>query len=135
MKSKQEIVDNWLPRYTGAGLEQFGKYILLTNFSHYVNMFAQKQLDDYTDVVIQVAWSCVGTDGTYYSSSPGLTRLTFTAPDPNFTPYDQLTEEQVLAWIWGPGGVDQLQVQENINAEIELQANPPIVVLPLPWPN
>ena len=99
------------------------------------NMFAQKQLDDYTDVVIQVAWTCVGTDGTYYSSSPGLTRLTFTAPDPNFTPYDQLSQEQVLAWIWGPGGVDQLQVQENINAEIELQANPPIVVLPLPWSN
>lgn len=40
MKTKQEIVDNWLPRYTGASLEQFGKYILLTNFSNYVNMFA-----------------------------------------------------------------------------------------------
>ena len=41
MKSKQEIVDNWLPRYTGATLDQFGKYVLLTNFSHYVNMFAR----------------------------------------------------------------------------------------------
>jgi AMP nucleosidase len=41
MKSKQEIVDNWLPRYTGATLDQFGKYVLLTNFSHYVNMFAK----------------------------------------------------------------------------------------------
>ena len=97
------------------------------------NMFAQKQIDDYTDVVIQVGWSCVGTDGTYYSTTPGLTRLTFTTPDPNFTPYDQLSQEQVLAWIWGSGGVDQLQVEANIAAEIELQANPPIVVLPLPW--
>jgi hypothetical protein len=97
------------------------------------NMFAQKQIDDYTDVVIQVGWSCVGTDGTYYSTTPGLTRLTFTTPDPNFTPYDELTQEQVLAWIWGSGGVDQLQVEANIAAEIELQANPPIVVLPLPW--
>ena len=40
MKSKQEIVDNWLPRYTGASLDQFGKYVLLTNFSNYVNLFA-----------------------------------------------------------------------------------------------
>ncbi|RXK87138.1 AMP nucleosidase [Filimonas effusa] len=40
MKTKQEIVTNWLPRYTGAELEQFGKYILLTNFSNYVQMFA-----------------------------------------------------------------------------------------------
>jgi hypothetical protein len=99
------------------------------------NMSTQVQLDGYTDVVIQVAWTCVGTDGTYYVSIPGLTRLTFTAPDPNFTPYDQLTQEQVLAWIWGPGGVDQLQVEANITTEIELQANPPIVVLPLPWSN
>ena len=41
MKSKQEIVNNWLPRYTGEKLENFGKYILLTNFSNYVEMFAK----------------------------------------------------------------------------------------------
>lgn len=41
MKSKEEIVNNWLPRYTGKPLESFGKYILLTNFSKYVKMFAE----------------------------------------------------------------------------------------------
>jgi AMP nucleosidase len=41
MKTKEEIVNNWLPRYTGASLDQFGKYVLLTNFSNYVNMFAE----------------------------------------------------------------------------------------------
>lgn len=40
MKTKEEIVENWLPRYTGQGLEDFGKYILLTNFSNYLKMFA-----------------------------------------------------------------------------------------------
>ncbi|MDF2386871.1 AMP nucleosidase [Nostoc ellipsosporum NOK] len=40
MKTKEEIVNNWLPRYTGEKLENFGKYILLTNFSNYVKMFA-----------------------------------------------------------------------------------------------
>lgn len=42
MKTKQEIVDNWLPRYTGVPLEDFGDYILLTNFQHYVHLFAEQ---------------------------------------------------------------------------------------------
>ncbi len=41
MKTKEEIVQNWLPRYTGQSLNDFGKYILLTNFSNYVKMFAE----------------------------------------------------------------------------------------------
>jgi AMP nucleosidase len=41
MKTKQEIVENWLPRYTGQPLNQFGEYILLTNFDNYVRMFAE----------------------------------------------------------------------------------------------
>lgn len=42
MKSKEEIVNNWLPRYTGVELEKLGKYILLTNFQHYIDLFAAK---------------------------------------------------------------------------------------------
>jgi AMP nucleosidase len=41
MKNKEEIVQNWLPRYTGEKLENFGKYILLTNFANYVRLFAE----------------------------------------------------------------------------------------------
>lgn len=41
MKTKEDIVNNWLPRYTGARLEDMGKYILLTNFSNYVSLFAK----------------------------------------------------------------------------------------------
>ena len=41
MKTKEEIVQNWLPRYTGEKLENFGEYILLTNFSNYVSLFAK----------------------------------------------------------------------------------------------
>ncbi len=41
MTSKEEIVKNWLPRYTGMNLEEFGSFILLTNFSKYVNLFAE----------------------------------------------------------------------------------------------
>ncbi len=42
MKTKEEIVTDWLPRYTGLALEKFGKYILLTNFDNYVELFAEK---------------------------------------------------------------------------------------------
>jgi AMP nucleosidase len=41
MKTKKEIVENWLPRYTGQPLNAFGEYILLTNFDNYVKMFAE----------------------------------------------------------------------------------------------
>lgn len=41
MKTKKEIVENWLPRYTGQPLEAFGEYILLTNFSQYLDLFAK----------------------------------------------------------------------------------------------
>jgi len=42
MKTKEEIVSDWLPRYTGVPLEEFGEYILLTNFINYVRMFADR---------------------------------------------------------------------------------------------
>ena len=41
MTSKQEIVTNWLPRYTGLALEEFGKYILLVNFNNYLELFSE----------------------------------------------------------------------------------------------
>lgn len=41
MRTKEEIVQNWLPRYTGLPLDKFGEYILLTNFRYYVDLFAQ----------------------------------------------------------------------------------------------
>jgi len=41
MKTKQKIVQNWLPRYTGIPLDKFGKYILLTNFIEYIKLFAK----------------------------------------------------------------------------------------------
>src|SRR4030095_16439706 len=40
MKTKQDIAENWLPRYTGIPLNQFGEYVLLTNFDNYVSLFA-----------------------------------------------------------------------------------------------
>ena len=41
METKEEIVKNWLPRYTGTPIEEFGEYILLTNFDNYLEKFAE----------------------------------------------------------------------------------------------
>ena len=60
MKTKEEIVTNWLPRYTGTPLEQFGEFILLTNFIGYVNIFADKY-----DVEI------IGTDKAMQTATHG----------------------------------------------------------------
>lgn len=42
MKTKKEIISNWLPRYTGNPLDNFGEYILLTNFNNYLDLFCQR---------------------------------------------------------------------------------------------
>src|SRR5438105_1192677 len=42
MKDRLEIAKNWLPRYTGMPLDQFGDYVLLTNFQYYLDRFAEK---------------------------------------------------------------------------------------------
>jgi AMP nucleosidase len=42
MVTKHQIVQDWLPRYTGRAPESFGQYVLLTNFNHYVELFAEK---------------------------------------------------------------------------------------------
>lgn len=42
MKTKEEIVENWLPRYTGVPIGEFGEYIILVNFSNYVELFARQ---------------------------------------------------------------------------------------------
>ncbi len=48
MKDRLEIARNWLPRYTGMPLDQFGDYVLLTNFHYYVSHFAEKFKCDIT---------------------------------------------------------------------------------------
>jgi AMP nucleosidase len=61
MKTKDDIVRNWLPRYTGQPLESFGKYILLTNFSNYVRMFAEWHQAD--TVGLDRPMQCATADG------------------------------------------------------------------------
>lgn len=59
MLSKDEIVQDWLPRYTGMKIEDFGEYIILVNFSEYVHKFAEK----YNVEVTKRNMSCASADG------------------------------------------------------------------------
>ena len=61
MKTKQEIVANWLVRYTGQPLEDFSKYLLLTNFNKYVDLFCE--LKGVTPVSMESAMRCATADG------------------------------------------------------------------------
>ena len=91
-----------------------------------------------TDVVINADWRCNGTEttgsgdtektysGTCYGS------CSFAPPTGSFTPYDQLTEAQVLDWCYA-NGVDKSAIEANVSLQIANQINPPVVALPLPW--
>jgi hypothetical protein len=83
-----------------------------------------------TDVVITADWRCNGTDETYSGTCYGS--CSFQPPSGEFTPYDQLTEQQVLNWCY-ENGVDKTAIEANVSKQIADQINPPVVALPLPW--
>jgi hypothetical protein len=93
-------------------------------------MQCKPQEGDLTDVVITAGWRCNGIDGAYFATAYGS--CSFAAPGDPFTPYDQLTEQQVLGWCW-ENGVDKPATEANIEGQIQNQINPPVVQLPLPW--
>jgi hypothetical protein len=88
------------------------------------------QEGDLTDVVITAHWRCNGTDGTHNATVYG--NCSFSQPEGDFTPYADLTQDQVLGWCWN-AGVDKDATEANIDTQIANQVNPPIVTPPLPW--
>jgi len=83
-----------------------------------------------TDVVITADWRCNGTQDQYSGTCYGS--CSFAPPSGEFTPYEDLTQEQVLGWCFA-NGVDQKAIEANVTAQIENQINPPIIAPPLPW--
>ena len=83
-----------------------------------------------TDVVITADWRCNGTQDQYSGTCYGST--SFAPPSGSFTPYPDLTQDQVLGWCFA-NGVDQAAIEANVSAQINDQINPPIIAPPLPW--
>jgi hypothetical protein len=98
-----------------------------------ISMPSYANIDGQSDVVFQVNWACNGADdGGNSATSNGSVPVTYTAGTP-FTPYDQLTQEQVWGWI-NPS-IDRPAIEANLQAMIDAQKNPPVVTPPLPWSN
>ena len=89
------------------------------------------QYDNQTDVVFTVHWTCSGTDGTYNGSVYSTCSVTYVAGTP-YTPYDQLTQNQVLGWIWA-NGVDKDSAEAAVQTQIDNAKNPPVITPALPW--
>jgi len=86
--------------------------------------------DEHHNVVYNVHWTCSGvfadTTGSVYSTCQ------VPAPTGSFTPYADLTQDQVLGWIWA-GGVDKDATQLAVEQQIQQQIAPTVQTLPLPW--
>ena len=90
----------------------------------------------YTDVVVNAGWTCTGVQevggikyvGRYQGSCE------FLMTEGQFTPYNQLTQEQVLGWCWA-SGVSKDATEAAVQEQIEIQITPPVITPPLPWAN
>jgi len=82
------------------------------------------------DVVITADWRCNGSQDQYSGTCYGS--CSFAPPSGEFTPYPDLTQEQVLGWCY-ENGVDKTAIEANVTLQIENQIDPPVVTLPLPW--
>jgi hypothetical protein len=96
-------------------------------------MDAYPEADGETDVVFMVHWLLSGTDGTYAGSVYGTQSVSLDPAAP-FTPYAALTEAQVIGWVQGAMGEEQVAAYEaNVAQQIADQINPPVITPPLPW--
>jgi hypothetical protein len=85
---------------------------------------------DHANCVKTVHWQCTATDGDF----TGSVYATCSLPEPTgeYIPFDDLTLETVLGWIWA-NGVDRDSAEAAVAAQIEAQKNPTIVQPALPW--
>ena len=108
---------------------------MTTQFQWAVNsMTAYPQAEGETNVVFSIAWVCSATDGTYNSAAYGSVDVTY-VPGTVYTPYDQLTLDQVNGWVataLGPEGI--AKAQADCDAAIAAQQDTNLPVTPsLPW--
>lgn len=94
-------------------------------------LWVKPQEDGKTDVVVTAGWRCNGVNGDYNGTVYGTASFTL-EQGAGFTPYNELTESQVLGWCWA-NGVDKDATEAAVTVQIENQINPPIVTPPLPW--
>lgn len=76
-------------------------------------------------------WNVSAVDGDYFASAYGTAGFTPDASAPDFVPYANLTEAEVLAWVWA-SGVDKDAAEASLAQQIAAQKNP-ATLNGLPW--
>jgi hypothetical protein len=85
------------------------------------------------NVVFTVYWRCNGTDGEYTATVYNSQTIVYD-PSEKFTPYENLTEKQVLEWLKESMGADQVaEYESNLATQLANIKNPPSKFLPIPW--
>ena len=95
-----------------------------------VALDAQPSHDGHSNVINTVHWTLTGVDGEHTASSYGSVGVTYDADAP-FTEYDNLTEADVLAWVWD--SVDKTEQEANVEKELAELASPSKVTLSPAW--
>jgi hypothetical protein len=96
-------------------------------------------INGFSEVVLTCGWRCTGTEAntatppvTFTSSVYGTCSFPEPATGSSFTPYNLLTQSEVVGWCWA-NGVDQTATETALDGMIENQINPTVVTPPLPW--
>lgn len=104
-----------------------------------INNWVVEQMNCYpsaegqTDVVFTVHWRVNATDGTFYATAYGTVGITYVAGSP-YTPYADLTQDQVIGWVQNAMGPEQVaSIEAGLATSIANQVNPPVVTPLLPW--
>ena len=106
------------------------------------NLPAYASIDGQSNVVFEVNWQCFAVmpdsivdnvhTPSYSAIYAGNTAVTYVAGQP-FTPYAQLTQEQI--WSWIDPTIDRTAIETSLQKQIDAQKTPSIVTPPLPWSN
>ena len=105
----------------------------MTNFTTTItSMYTLPQVEGQTDVVVTAQYEVTGVDGPYTANIGGSSQFTLSPDAPNFTPYADLTEAQVIGWI------PESQItsaQACVQGQLDSMANPPVspTSQALPW--
>ena len=91
-------------------------------------------VDGKLNYVVVAHWQCQGTDGTFFGQVYNTATFVVNPDKPDYIPYADLTEEEVVGWVQAsltPDGV--AATEQSIDMQIQAQVSPPIVTPPLPW--
>lgn len=103
-----------------------------------LEMACYPEYEGQTDVVFEVNWCCTATnpDSPLFltATNTGVATLSLSLVEAPFTPYADLTQEQVIGWVQSALGEEGVAaVYARLDAQIQAKITPPVVTPPLPW--